>query len=181
MYYRLQDDPAASQVHAIQTANQHLSLMTGEALAREDIATTPFTYELYEGGNPDAPRPERWGALLPGACLMHADLVRVLRDAGADNLQAYPAVIRAKALPREVTAYLAVNVVGLLACAARGSFGSPVGDMQAFDRLVIDPARCHGLRLFRLAESPMEIVVDAQVARAVAAAQLRGVVLAPAR
>lgn len=97
--------------------------------------------------------------------LMSADFFVALQACGIDNLEAYPAELReagdGKPLPG---AWVAVNVVGLLSAAdleASTIASRRRGCEVVFDRLVIDADRARGARMFRLAEDPTHVWVDA--------------------
>src|SRR5207245_9670689 len=89
---------------------------------------------------------------------MTARLVRAVRDAGTDNVQAFEAVIRDPRTGRVATNYKVVNVVGVVSCADLGlskyasSDGPPIVDVS-FDSLVIDDKRTGGQPIGRLTEA----------------------------
>ena len=76
--------------------------------------------------------------------------------------------------------YLAVNVVGLVSCADLAkSDARPLAHVQYFLKLEIDPGKPRDALMFRLAESPMEIIVYEKVAKAIKKGRFTGIVLEP--
>lgn len=127
-----------------------------------------FTVEPDEDDrNPDEP-----AVLLElyqyGVVLMTDRLLTALREAGADNLQTFDAVIRDPHVGTVTTNYKVINVVGVVSCAdmSQSAYtppdGVPLIDVS-FDSLVIDEKRVGGLLLFRLAESLSAIIVHQRV------------------
>jgi hypothetical protein len=107
------------------------------------------------------------------------DLCAALREAGADNLEAYKAVLRDPQNRREWPGYCAVNVIGLVAAVdleRSGLTGSAEerGDLDP-GALVLDEEATEPFRLFRLAESPDLVIVDERVREAVERRRVPGV------
>ena len=118
--------------------------------------------------------------LYTGKSLFSRRLVRALENAGVDNLQVFPTVLRNEADGSTREDYVMVNVLGLVSCAdVDRSNTTALGAGFFFHRLVIDEARTHGLLMFRLAESLMDILIHGQVAEAIQAGEFRGIVLTP--
>lgn len=139
----------------------------------------PVRYEL----DPDYP-----GVMLPmykaNAPLFREDLLKALAEAGVDNLELFPAVLRDPKTGKEYDKYRAVNVVGLVAAADFGQ--SEVADGwegglfdTLFETLVIDEVASGEMLLFRLAESVSAIVVHENVKRTVEAAEIPGMTFHP--
>lgn len=111
---------------------------------------------MYEGGVP----------------LMRHDLLKAVRDAGVDNLQIFPAVIRDKKKKKQHSNYKAINIVGVVACAdtgesvMAGTSSSTLIDAD-FDSLVIDGSKTGGALLFRLAEAVSAIIVHEKVKKVI--------------
>jgi hypothetical protein len=102
-------------------------------------------------------------------------LAEVLRDAGADNFEAFPARLTNRAVDAQWDDYVAFNVVGLVDAVdmaqsrsatliGGGGAGEPP-PLVAFDRVVLRAGRTRGLRMFRVPESPTLWFVDAGVVR----------------
>ena len=106
--------------------------------------------------------------------LMSADFFAALQAYGVDNLEAHPVELceagDGKQLPG---AWVAVNVVGLLSAAdlEASTIASRRGGREVvFDRMVIDADRARGARMFRLAEDPTHVWVDAPLRTQLASA-----------
>jgi hypothetical protein len=135
---------------------------------------TPLTYTLKRGAS------DRLKALYAAepVPLIRKDLLAVLRSAGVDNLEVFPAVIRGDN-GREHTDHLAFNIVGLIAAAdfqastLMGTTPPRLIDTD-FDSLVIDAEKAGAHKLFRLAESVNAIVVNEDVRSAIDASGIVG-------
>lgn len=149
----------------------------------------PFQFEMdvgeygYDQYDPDfegdvvvPPLEERLVDYYGNVCVMSLKLVEVLLNAGVDNLQIFPAYITDAGTGERVKQdYRFVNIVGMISCAdVKASESSPLGGTYYFHELVIDESKARGLLLFRLAESPSEVVVHERVAAAIDKAILRG-------
>jgi hypothetical protein len=137
--------------------------MMGEIITRE--VPRPFIFNLD---------PEYPGKMKPmyegGILLMRDDLLSALSNAGVDNLQVFPALIRDKKNGQDYENYKAVNIIGVIACAdmAQSVRMDPEDDDSDiidvnFDSLFIDEKKARGSLLFRLAESVSAIIVHQQV------------------
>jgi hypothetical protein len=104
---------------------------------------------------------------------MRDDLLAALRNVGVDNLQVFPAQVRDKTKRQVHDEYVAVNIIGAIACAnmdeSERMDPDDDGDLidVDFDSLVIDEERARGALLFRLAESVSAIVVHRRIREAV--------------
>jgi hypothetical protein len=73
-----------------------------------------------------------------------------------------------------------VNIIGLVAAADMvASRTRPFAEVYFFEKLVIDPAKAHTLSIFRLAESPTEIIVSDRIAKALEAGNFVDLKLEP--
>jgi hypothetical protein len=142
--------------------NSHINLMMGRSLdAMENEIDLPFRYTMF---------------------LMQLRLFQTIRSAGADNLQDFSTEIRREDNNAEVPGYTTVNIVGRTACVAKKKSASmPVGNLQYFTDLTIDPSKTAGQLIFRLRESPMVVLLHENVAKAVENEKFTGVVLTPVR
>jgi len=122
------------------------------------------------------------GLMMPmfnrGILLFSDELVKVVREAGVDNIDTYNAVLVDPVGGKRHTNYKAVNIIGLVAAAdlAASKYHAPSGRPLIdtdFDALVIDEQRAHGLLMFRLAESVNGIVVHSIVREKVEKAGIR--------
>ena len=100
--------------------------------------------------------------------LMSDELIDALRDAGVDNLQCFPANVKSRVDGTVWKNYQSVNIIGLVACADHNASsstkiidrpGAPDMPLQAFEKLRVDTSRARDFLMFRLAESPMVILV----------------------
>jgi hypothetical protein len=146
--------------------------MTGQRITYE--VATPLEYGL----DPDYP-----GDLLPfytaNAPLMHGKLIQAIRDAGADTLQLFDAVLVDPQRAARHDDYKAVNIVGLVAMAdlaksrTMGTSDSRMLDVD-FEKLEFREGAAGDHLIFRLAESVNAIVVHANVKRSIEKAGLAG-------
>jgi hypothetical protein len=105
-------------------------------------------------------------------------LVSAMRSAGVDNFELFDAVIRDTRTQIERSDYKAVNVIGCLDCVdmSLSKFDSrSERGAREFAKLVIDPAKVSGFKLFRLIERPTLLVIDSDVKAALEKFQIRGV------
>jgi hypothetical protein len=135
----------------------------------------PLRFELWEY------QPGRNGLseiFLDTVPLFREDLLAALTGAGVDNLETCPAILEDPLKKRVLRNYRAVNIVGAIRCADLGR--SQYHDMggtgliaMGFRKLVIDEARTGGALMFRLAESPICIVVHDRIREAIESKSLR--------
>src|SRR5437016_13393522 len=115
MYYSLSTDGAENVYMEKETRlNAHIGLGMGQLWDIEkDGIKLPyrFTMSVDEGETPNL---YGW---YPGSHLMQERLVQVLRSAGADNLQTFPAEILREGTNERVSGYVVVNIVGRVSCA----------------------------------------------------------------
>jgi hypothetical protein len=117
-----------------------------------------------------------------GDNLMSRRLVVALAQAGVDNLQLFESLLVNQDTGEVRTDYVTVNVVGLVSCASLSdSETSPIGSSHYFHELVIDESKTHGLRLFRLAESFVDILVHESVAHTIMNGPFIGLTFMPVR
>ncbi len=174
-YHRLALSPSLSAGYLSQTsASKYVPAMLkmGRVLPPATVRQ-PCTFSV-EADPETTFVPSDWYA---NVSLMSTRMVKAMQAAGVDNLQTWPATI----LSPEGQAhdqYHVVNIVGLVSCAKpEGSEALPIADKRFFLRLAIDPTKASGLKVFRLAESPIEVLVDDGVAQALKALALRDVAL----
>ncbi len=104
--------------------------------------------------------PEDAGSMRPfynlAIPLMNREMVRVLQDNGADNLQAFPTVIRNRLDGRDFHDYLAVNIIGKVSLVNPEESDYDdlgFGEARFFHRLTIREEDAEGRPIFRLKES----------------------------
>jgi hypothetical protein len=188
MYYRL--DMSKSEQNTFVRSVSHRAIMLTSGQPLDTVSDLPFRFEMevtesYDQFDPDfegepeegTPQPRVY-AYYRNVSLMHRSMVDALRAAGVDNIQSFPAIITLNDPPTEFRDHMVVNVIGTVSCAnLNASESEPLGELNYFLKLVIDPARTNGLRLFRLAEYPPEILVDEQVASVLQKGQFEGLAL----
>lgn len=155
--------------------NSHVELGMGIPwdVADDDIEI-PYRYEMRVVAGQE-PRLYAW---YPGSDLMQQALVDVLQQAGVDNLQTFPAIVRRQDTNEEVPGYVVVNVVGRVSCADMShSDASPLADVHYFHKLTVDPDRVRGLLMFRVDESPMLVLVHERIAAAIRVGAFTGLTL----
>lgn len=182
MYYRLHVDLNGMRQYWEALNNQHVVPILGHLLTPEKEGfELPFRFRVrFSQGIDDPVQKQPLYDFMPNRRVMHKRLVDTIRSTGVDNLQTFPAEVvdaDSDAVSRE---YLLVNVIGLISCANREESRSHrLGNVQFFEELVLDQPRTGGALMFRLAESPIEIVVHEKVADAIRAGNFHGVVLNP--
>lgn len=181
MYYRLDSDSGTENVFFERESHPFELMIDGTPLP--DDTPVPFEFSMEVDTDEEGEeQPPRMLAFVSEPCLMQKRFLQVLQSAGVDNIQAFPAVVTDSNSGKKYKDYLAANVIGMVSCANVGeSTTSPLADVYYFQDLVIDPGKTGDLRLFRLAESQMEIIVDEKVAQAIEAGGFDGVVLEPLR
>jgi hypothetical protein len=137
-----------------------------------------------EGKGPLIVPPSDPGTLYSGQAypVMRTDLLEVLKRAGVDNLETFPARLIDEVNNKVHTNYVAFNVIGLVAAAdleksklmPHATGVTMLG--TDFDSLAIDKSKAHGLLMFRLAESCSAIVVHECIKKAVEAAKIPGII-----
>lgn len=172
MYYRLSVDRLRMNVFLVEQFDAPRSFITGKRVTPPDPLPLEYVMEV------DVDESPVMFPFFPHVNLMNARLMNVLADAGVDNLQIFPARITDPNTNTTYDDYFAVNVVGLVECADMArSDHAPLADLFFFHKLVIVPDKPKGLPLFRLAESPIDIIVHERVARAIRNADFPELVL----
>lgn len=176
-YYRLEYDPGECTGYIEQEENQHVTMMDGTLIdAVRDHLTLPYPFTLHL----DDDEEPSFIDIYPGKTLMSKRFVEILQAAGVDNLQIFPAEIVNERTGDIYRDFFVFNVVGLASCADDAASKSyPLADVKFYDQLKIDPSRTQGLKMFRLAESRMDIIVSEDVAKHIMDADLKGIVLEP--
>ncbi len=117
----------------------------------------------------------------PPIPLMSVRMVRALSDAGVENIESYEATLLDDSGAPVGEEYVAVNIVGRIACADLEESDCEVDDPDdpvgvEFDSLVIDDDKAEGALFFRLHEAVNGIVVHDAVKQRLEGAGLRGIV-----
>lgn len=178
MHYRLSVDRLRMNVFIKAQFGKSFLFLGGRQIMAPD--TLPLRYvmsvdEAEDGEELEAPL---MYAFFANVNLMSTRLVQTLTSAGVDNLQLFPARITDPNTGAIYDDYFAVNVIGLVECADMDkSEHAPLADLYFFHELVIKPEKTLGLPLFRLAESPIDIIVHERVAQAIRNADFPELVL----
>ncbi len=173
MHYLLRSARETYPSIVLRSAIEQLDWVSGARFA-QPMPVLDFEFESPHGFVwPDYLRPNSAIPLFSGT------LCDVLQGAGVSNVDYYPARVT-NTVTGETRAYSAANIIGIAAAMDRElSVYEPARRhpvmVRSIDRLVIDESRCQGLRLFRLAEYDLLVLVDEQVARILGAAPLTGV------
>ena len=181
-FYRLVCPDKGENILMKRVSHRAVSSVGGEALSALP-ADAVFEIEMHAGEesgydqfDPDfegeveaVPVVERLRDYYRLPALMTPRLVSALRAAGADNLQTFPVRVRDVATGEPLGAeYLFVNIVGRIACASlAGSEHDELGESRVFHELRIDPEAVGEALIFRLAESPVEVIVHERLARTI--------------
>lgn len=178
-YFRLDTDLENLKVYISKAShrNRKYALSRGRALSVDP--DPPFLFdvecedEIEPGKSIDIPAYDSAGPIFDRR------LVDVIRGAGVDNLEVFPAVLQVEATGDEIRdSHLAVNIVGLVSCADMDeSEAEPIAGSHYFLKLKIDPQQARDLLMFRVAEQPLEIVVHEKVAQAIKDGNFHGIVL----
>ncbi len=94
-----------------------------------------------------------------------------LTDLGIDNIEVQPVIIQDHVNNRQIHDYVLLNIIGRVSCADMdASEYSELGDdMNIIDKLVINPAKTHGLLFFVVHEDTDCIIVHEKIYKALAA------------
>jgi hypothetical protein len=137
----------------------------------------PVVYQVdLESGGSDLPT-----TFLPQP-IFSEQFVEHLGLIGVANLEVFPVVINDGQSESQISGYMLVNVLGMIACAdlALSKFDEFDG-VYDFDELVIDPARARGPELFRLAEAADYIIVSGRLAERIEVERFKDIRLVPLR
>lgn len=181
-YYRLEQDLNNLIVDITKVTHRFAdkSLKLGKPMA-PDIEV-PFVYNMEIDEDELDPHAE---IALPDydmeGPIFSKRLLETIQNAGVDNLEIFPAVIcNEDSGEKIVDQYLAVNIIGLVACADMDASESrPLAGSHFFINLKVDPAKIQDQLLFRLAEQPSDIIIHGSIANAIKDGNFSGIVLRP--
>ncbi len=161
-----EDDAPFLEIHEELLTNPRQGWHSGESLIdppKEVIrieATPCFGYS--------EPPPDYYD---DGISLMSPRLADLLTKCGVDNLELYPAEIVYRGVDRTF-AWWAFNILGLVSVV--DETGSDIRSTKSVARfntsingLIMDPAKTHGMLMFRLAENVMTTLVHESIKNAV--------------
>lgn len=173
-YFEVRPDIFARQVATYVGA----PLSAGAFLVGTRLEAAPPVPLLYETGFSSNDRlPE---LLCIGEPILTRGLVEELANAGVANMEIFPAELKSTVDGTCWDHYLAVNFVGSISCAdlSRSEFeevmvrpGSGRRQLYSFSDLKIDVKLAEGALVFRLAESPLVLLMSALVVDRLTAAK----------
>lgn len=137
----------------------HLSFLR-EAFINTPIATMTFT---TNASAQDA-LPDFAGGSIP---VMSKRFLSLLVQAGVDNLQVFPILIKSEIDGHVWDNFFAVNIIGLIQCAdlAASDYGEIFHGLYDFDVLAIDIEKTNNALFFRLQESPSMIIMHKSIGK----------------
>jgi hypothetical protein len=135
-----------------------LSFVSGSLITERVETPMVFTTNARSA----AQVPDFWGEGMP---VMSRRFLMLLEQAGVDNLQTFPAVVRSDVSGEVWEGYFAVNILGMIQCAdlGRSTYTEIFPGSFSFDELAIDASLAKDALLFRLKESPSTIIIHKTV------------------
>jgi hypothetical protein len=99
--------------------------------------------------------------------LMSKRFLELLQNAGVDNLQAFPAIVKSNEDGTTWNDYFAVNVLGMVSCAvlSKSTYNEIMPGHYIFTELAIDASKGKDALLFRLQEHAPTIIIHRDVIR----------------
>jgi hypothetical protein len=110
-------------------------------------------------------------------CVMSTAMRKALERTGVDSVQYFPAQLKIDYAADVIEGYWFANVIGLVSCVDRQASTfepsglSEQGELRGFR---VDPLRCYGLSMFRLAEDPRLVVISTRLRAVLEGAGLHG-------
>ena len=101
--------------------------------------------------------------VMGGPHVFSGKLLRLLRDQGVDNVDAYPCTVRNLVTGEVHDDYFAANVLGKISCIDRSKSslveaGQP-DRLLGFEHITLDEEQIRGALFFLLAEMPVQMVL----------------------
>lgn len=137
-----------------------LCLINGTKIS--DPIDAPFIFKT--SAKKDDILPDFWGNGFPA---MSKRFVTLLNEAGVDNLQTFPALVKSETDGTVWDNYFLVNILGLIQCAdlSHSVYTEIFPGNYDFEELAIDTEKAQGCLLFRLEESPNTIIIHKSVGK----------------
>jgi hypothetical protein len=98
--------------------------------------------------------------------LYHKRFRQALEERGVDNIEYYPVQLRDQNTGKVDEDYFVANILGLIDCVDMGKSKVKMwnsGSGFDFQSMVIDEARTHGLKLFRLKDDPTKVIISEEM------------------
>lgn len=149
MYFQLKRDKFSDiEINEPENLPLDLSFMRGTSVALPKEPEMVFTTNAVSGDK----LPDFAGGSIP---VMSLRFLTLLENAGVDNLQKFPILIKSEEDDTIWNGYFAVNILGLIQCAdlSKSDYGEICDGLYDFDSLAIDTSKLNGVLLFRLQES----------------------------
>jgi hypothetical protein len=161
MYFQLKQDKFI-EIDIVEPKGLPLDL----SFIKGDVINTPidpimiFTTNATEQDS----LPDFAGGSIP---VMSQQFLNLLTQAGVDNLQTFPIVIKSNVDDTTWKDFFAVNILGLIQCANldASDYSEIFQGLYDFDELAIDTAKTNGALFFRLKESPSMIIMHKTVGK----------------
>lgn len=136
------------------------SFITGSAITQ--VADTPWVFMTNASTRESLP--DFSGGSIP---VMSQRLLSLFAQAGVDNLQKFPILVKSEVNEAVWDGYFAVNVLGMIQCAdlSKSEYDEICPDLYDFDVLAIDANQTKGALLFRLQESPSRLIMHKSVGK----------------
>ena len=146
-------------------------LPDGSIMAGKWVEADTLPELVYEINVPDDEPCQHF--MTGGTVIVSEHFIKVLQGAGVTNFQQFPALLINPDTKKQRTGYFLFNVLGMLKAAdlQKSSFDPLMeGDEEgvdvplvAFNKIALDGSKVHGLRMFRMAEDPMVLVIDQNI------------------
>lgn len=178
-HYIMLYNPPWAGPHPERIGEADTPLNTGN---RIDFVPGLFRFELRvdpKAADPSKFPPLDWHDVVGRQPLFSARMIRCLQDAGATNIDYYPAQV--KYVPDGSTpSYSAANIIGSINGLDREKSeydGDADGTVFDIQRIVLDEGRLHGVHIARLNEWPQLIIISRHLRDAIKAVNLTGITM----
>ena len=175
MYWVLRQNPHIDGAADVAETPRELGpfrIMTGQPLK-----APPSEIRLSLSENSGLYRGDILGPIAP---LFSDRLQQILTSFPVDNIEYIPTVLVDHQHEREERGYSVANILGLVSCTVDDSLSlPPLQRPIPLERFAIDLTKTYELPLFRLAESPADILVSTPLRDHLLANGVRGVMLTP--
>jgi len=137
-----------------------LCLINGSTI--NDPIDNPFVFQT-KAAKGDIP-PDFWGNSFPA---MSGRFIALLEEAGVNNLQKFPAVVKSEIDGTVWDDYFLVNILDSIQCAdlSKSIYTEIFPGNYDFEDLAIDSEKIKDTLLFRLEESPSKIIIHKSVGK----------------
>jgi len=163
MYYTLINDIVSSFESSLNEPKnypQEVNFISGSSITSELELPLTFTTNAKAG---DMMIDFSKGSVT----LMSKRFIGILTNAGVDNLQIFPAIVKSELDETVWEDYFAVNILDIISCAnlEKSIYDEIMPGHYGFDKLAIDAEKAKGKLLFRLQEHCPSIIIHNSVLR----------------